>query len=113
MFFKLKTLLPVYVAGEITIFIIQTKSMYMKNFLSLIIMLLIGTQAICSDKKKGSCDPGTQKKPADTATEKKNTPKNTATTRQPDSKPKAKKESSNDDDDIVAPLSWRPGAFVY
>lgn len=85
----------------------------MKNVFCLIFTLLIGTQVICCDKNKGGCDPGTQKKPADTATTKKNAPKNAATARQPDNKPKTKKESSNDDDEIVAPLSWRPGAFVY
>lgn len=113
MIFKLKTPLPVYEAGEITIFIIQTKSELMKNVFCLMVTMLIGLQAICCDKSKGGCDPGTQKKPADTTAVKKNAQKNTTTARQPDNKPKAKKESNNDDDEIVAPLSWRPGAFVY
>ncbi len=103
---------PAKVAGEITIFIDQNKSMLMKNVFCLLLTLFIGTRVVCCDKNKGCCDPGLQKKPADTATVKKNAPKNT-TTRQPDSKPKGKKENNNDDDEIVAPLSWRPGAFVY
>lgn len=84
----------------------------MKNITCFLLAISIGIPGICCDKKLNGCDPGVQKKQADTIAAKKAAPKNTNTSRQPENKPKAKKENG-DEDDIVAPLSWRPGAFAY
>jgi hypothetical protein len=89
-------------------------SMYMKNIFCLLVAMFIYSYGICGDKKHAmSCDPGTKTKTADTAVVKKAPPKNNVPAAQTENRQKPKKENTGEDDELVTPLSWRPGGFVY